>query len=62
VSAKDGSPRWTYDAKLGVAGDVVVAADRAGSSRSYDLIARCDHGQELWKHYYWFSWIESKRR
>jgi len=61
VSAKDGSPRWTYDAKLGVAGDVVVAGDRVlVGSRSYDLIALdAATGKELWKHYYWFSWIES---
>jgi outer membrane protein assembly factor BamB len=61
VSAKDGSPRWTYDARLGVAGDVVVAGDRVlVGSRSYDLIALdAATGKELWKHYYWFSWIES---
>ena len=61
VSAKDGSARWTYDAKLGVAGDVVVAGDRVlVGSRSYDLIALdAATGKELWKHYYWFSWIES---
>jgi outer membrane protein assembly factor BamB len=29
-------------------------------SRSYDLIALdAATGRELWKHYYWFSWIES---
>jgi outer membrane protein assembly factor BamB len=61
VSAKDGSPGWTYDAKLGIAGDVVVAEDRVlVGSRSYDLIALdVATGKELWKHYYWFSWIES---
>jgi len=61
VSAKDGAPRWTYDAKLGVAGDVVVTGDRVlVGSRSYDLIALdAATGKELWKHYYWFSWIES---
>jgi len=61
VSAKDGAPRWTYDAKLGIAGDVVVAGDRVlVGSRSYDLIALdAATGKELWKHYYWFSWIES---
>ncbi len=61
VSVKDGKPRWTYDARLGVAGDVVVAGDRVLlGSRSYDLIALdAATGKELWKHYYWFSWIES---
>jgi outer membrane protein assembly factor BamB len=61
VSARDGKSRWTYDAKLGVAGDVVVAGDRVlVGSRSYDLIALDSAtGEELWKHYYWFSWIES---
>ena len=61
VSAKDGKPRWTYDAKLAVAGDVVVAENRVLiGSRSYDLIALdAASGKELWKRYYWFSWIES---
>jgi len=61
VSSKDGSPRWTYDARLGVAGDVVVAGDRVlVGSRTYDLIALdAATGKEVWKHYYWFSWIES---
>ena len=61
VSGKDGTQRWTYDAKLGVAGDVVVAGDRVlVGSRSYDLIALdAATGKERWKHYYWFSWIES---
>ncbi len=61
VSARDGSPRWSYDAKLAVAGDVVVADNRVlVGSRSYDLIAlNASTGKELWKHYYWFSWIES---
>jgi outer membrane protein assembly factor BamB len=61
VSARDGKARWAYDAKLGVAGDVVVSGDRVlVGSRSYDLIALdAATGRELWKHYYWFSWIES---
>ena len=61
VSAKDGAPRWTYDSKLAIAGDVVIAGDRVlVGSRSYDLIALdATTGKELWKHYYWFSWIES---
>jgi outer membrane protein assembly factor BamB len=61
VSAKDGTPRWTYDAKLAVAGDLTVSGDRVLlGSRSYDLIALdARTGRELWKHYYWFSWIES---
>jgi len=61
VSAKDGSPRWAYDAKLGIAGDVVVANDRVlVGSRTYDLIALdAATGKEIWKTYYWFSWIES---
>ena len=62
VGAADGRPRWSYDARLPVAGDLVV--DAAGrlffGSRSYDLIALdAATGKELWKHYYWFSWIES---
>jgi outer membrane protein assembly factor BamB len=40
VSTRDGALRWTYDAKLAIAGDVVVASDRVlVGSRSYDLIA-----------------------
>jgi len=44
-----------------VAGDLVIADDRVFlGSRSYDLIALdATTGRELWKHYYWFSWIES---
>ena len=62
VDARDGKPRWSYDARLPVAGDLVV--DDAGrvfvGSRTYDLIALdAATGKELWKHYYWFSWIES---
>ena len=40
---------------------MVVAGDRVlVGSRSYDLIALdAATGKELWKHYYWFSWIES---
>jgi outer membrane protein assembly factor BamB len=61
VSARDGAPRWTYDAKLAVPGDVVVAGDRVlVGSRSYDLIAlEAATGTQLWKTYRWFSWIES---
>jgi outer membrane protein assembly factor BamB len=61
VSARDGKPRWTYDAKLAVPGDLVVSGDRLlVGSRSYDLIALdARSGRELWKRYYWFSWIES---
>jgi len=61
VGANDGNVRWTYDAKLPVAGDLVVAAGRVFvGSRTYDLIALdAANGKELWKHYYWFSWIES---
>jgi outer membrane protein assembly factor BamB len=61
VSARDGKPRWTYDAKLAVPGDLMVAGDRLlVGSRSYDLIALdAGTGKELWKRYYWFSWIES---
>lgn len=64
VSARDGAPRWTYDAKLAVAGDLTVAGDRVLlGSRSYDLIAlEAATGRELWKRYYWFSWIESPPR
>ena len=61
VAASDGTLRWTYDAQLPVAGDVVVADDRVlVGSRTYDLIALdAATGKEQWKHYYWFSWIES---
>ena len=61
IAARDGTPRWTYDARLAVAGDLTVAGDRLLlGSRSYDLIALdAATGRELWKHYYWFSWIES---
>ena len=61
VSASNGSARWTYDAKLGVPGDIVVAENRVLiGSRSYDLIALdAATGKEIWKTYRWFSWIES---
>jgi outer membrane protein assembly factor BamB len=61
LGAADGKLRWTYDAKLAVPGDLVVDGDRVlVGSRSYDLIAlNAGTGRELWKHYYWFSWIES---
>jgi eukaryotic-like serine/threonine-protein kinase len=61
VGASDGKVRWTYDAKLPVAGDLVIDDGRVFvGSRSYDLIALdAASGKELWKHYYWFSWIES---
>lgn len=61
VAARDGAARWTYDAKLAVAGDLTVSGDRVLlGSRSYDLIALdAASGRELWKRYYWFSWIES---
>ncbi len=61
VRSRDGKPLWTYDAKLAVPGDVVVADGRVlVGSRSYDLIALdAATGRELWKRYYWFSWIES---
>jgi len=61
VSSKEGATRWSHDAKLGIGGDVVVAGDRVLlGSRTYDLVALdAGTGRELWKHYYWFSWIES---
>jgi len=61
VSARDGALRWTYDSKVAIAGDVTISDDRVlVGSRSYDLIALdAANGRELWKHYYWFSWIES---
>ncbi|MFL6577641.1 MAG: PQQ-binding-like beta-propeller repeat protein, partial [Povalibacter sp.] len=61
VASKDGALRWRYDAKLAVPGDVMVARDRVYvGSRTYDLIAlNANSGKEIWKHYYWFSWIES---
>ena len=61
VSARDGTLRWTYDSKVAIAGDVTVSGDRVlVGSRSYDLIALdAATGREIWKHYYWFSWIES---
>lgn len=61
VSAADGAQRWVYDALLPVAGDIVIADDRVlVGSRTYELIALdAATGTEQWKHYYWFSWIES---
>jgi outer membrane protein assembly factor BamB len=61
VSARDGTPRWTYDARLAVPGDLVVAEGLVlVGSRSYDLIALdVTTGKEHWKAYRWFSWIES---
>jgi outer membrane protein assembly factor BamB len=61
VGASDGKVRWTYDAKLPVAGDLIIDEGRVFvGSRTYELIALdAANGKELWKHYYWFSWIES---
>jgi len=61
VAAADGKQRWSYDAKLAVAGDITVVGDRAYfGSRTYELIALdAGSGAEIWKRYYWFSWIES---
>jgi len=61
VSKRDGADVWKYDAKLPVAGDLAVSDGRVfAGSRTYDLIAlAADSGKELWKHYYWLSWIES---
>jgi outer membrane protein assembly factor BamB len=61
VAIQDAAPRWTYDAKLAVPGDLTISGHRLlVGSRSYDLIALdARSGRELWKTYYWFSWIES---
>ncbi len=61
VNVADGAQRWIYDALLPVAGDIVIANDRVlVGSRTYELIALdAATGKEQWKHYYWFSWIES---
>lgn len=61
VAARDGAPRWTFDAKLAVAGDLAVSGDRVLlGSRSYDLVSLdAATGREQWRRYYWFSWIES---
>jgi outer membrane protein assembly factor BamB len=61
VDAADGKVRWTFDARLPVAGDLAIDGDRVFvGSRTYDLFALdAGTGRELWKHYYWFSWIES---
>ena len=61
VTARDGTARWSFDAKLAVPGDLVVSGDRVlVGSRTYDLIAlSAATGQEQWRRYYWFSWIES---
>jgi outer membrane protein assembly factor BamB len=61
VGAADGKVRWTFDAKLPVAGDLAIDGDRVFvGSRTYDLFALdARTGRELWKRYYWFSWIES---
>ncbi len=61
VSARDGKPRWTFDAKLAVPGDLTVADGRVLlGSRSYDLVSLdAATGREQWRRYYWFSWIES---
>jgi hypothetical protein len=41
LGAADGKPRWTYDAKLAVPGDLVVDGDQVlVGSRSYDCL--CD--------------------
>jgi outer membrane protein assembly factor BamB len=64
VSARDGAPRWRFDARLAVPGDLVVSGNRVLlGSRSYDLIALdAGSGREQWRRYYWFSWIESPPR
>jgi outer membrane protein assembly factor BamB len=61
VDARNGKPRWSYDARMPVAGDLAIDADRVIlGSRTYDLIALdAADGEELWKRYYWFSWVES---
>jgi outer membrane protein assembly factor BamB len=61
VSRRDGTTRWSYDARLAVPGDLTVAGNWVlAGSRSYDLIALdAASGREVWKRYYWFSWIES---
>jgi outer membrane protein assembly factor BamB len=61
VSARNGAPRWTYDAKLAVPGDLIIAEGLVLiGSRSYDLIALdVTTGKEHWRAYRWFSWIES---
>jgi hypothetical protein len=61
VAARDGKPRWTFDARLAVPGDLTVADGRVLlGSRSYDLVSLdATTGQEQWRRYYWFSWIES---
>jgi outer membrane protein assembly factor BamB len=61
LQTRDGKPRWSYDAKLPVAGDLLVADGRVFvGSRTYDLIALdAASGKEQWRHYYWFSWVES---
>jgi outer membrane protein assembly factor BamB len=61
VARRDGATRWRYDARLAVPGDLTVAAGRVLlGSRSYDLIALdAATGREIWKRYYWFSWVES---
>ena len=61
VRTKDGAEVWKYDAKLPIAGDLAISNGRVfAGSRTYDLVALdAGSGQELWKHYYWLSWIES---
>ena len=61
VSARDGVVRWSFDARLAVPGDLVVSGDRVlVGSRSYDLISlNAATGEEQWRRYHWFSWIES---
>ena len=61
VKKKDGVDVWKYDAKLPVAGDLAISNGQVlAGSRTYDLVAlAADSGKELWKHYYWLSWIES---
>jgi outer membrane protein assembly factor BamB len=61
VKRSGGAEAWRYDAKLPVAGDLAIGNGRLfAGSRTYDLIAlAAGSGKELWKHYYWLSWIES---
>ena len=64
VRAVDGSLRWSYDtgapipSSAGIHDGILIIG-----SRSYDLWGlHAETGRPAWRHYYWFSWVESSPR
>ncbi len=61
LRAEDGTREWLYESSQPISGDLVADGDRIfAGSRTYDLLALdARTGAERWRHYYWFSWVES---